>query len=110
MVRHDYTHALISLFKNYRRGSNALVRFCSGGEAGSHGKLPITKVPLSESVTGLPKPIYASSSDIVHETKVTTLENGLRVASEPKFGNFCTVGGEWIRLYSFSSVNIIENS
>ncbi|XP_045104172.1 mitochondrial-processing peptidase subunit alpha-like [Portunus trituberculatus] len=74
-----------------RRGSNAVVRFCSG-ESGSHGKAPITKVPLSEAVPWIPKAIYASPSDIVHETKVTTLENGLRVASEPKFGNFCTVG------------------
>ena len=96
-------------FFNYRRG---IVRFfCSGGEAGSGGKSAITKVPLSESVSWLPKPIYASASDIVHETKVTTLENGLRVASEPKFGNFCTVGGEWIRLFNnFSFVKINENS
>ncbi|KAG0714222.1 Mitochondrial-processing peptidase subunit alpha [Chionoecetes opilio] len=75
-----------------RSGSNAIVRFCSGGEAGSHAKPLITKVPLSEPVAWLPKPIYASSSGISNETKVTTLENGLRVASEPKFGNFCTVG------------------
>ncbi|KAK4337218.1 hypothetical protein RND71_043317 [Anisodus tanguticus] len=27
-----------------------------------------------------------------HETRVTTLSNGLKVASEPKFGQFCTVG------------------
>ena len=26
------------------------------------------------------------------ETRVTVLENGMRVASEPKFGQFCTVG------------------
>ena len=25
-------------------------------------------------------------------TQITTLSNGLRVASEPKFGQFCTVG------------------
>ncbi|XP_050707963.1 mitochondrial-processing peptidase subunit alpha-like isoform X2 [Eriocheir sinensis] len=75
-----------------RQGSNVLVRFCSGGEAGSQGKAPITKIPLSESVSWLPKPVYASPADIDHETRVTTLENGLRVASEPKFGNFCTVG------------------
>jgi processing peptidase subunit alpha len=26
------------------------------------------------------------------ETRITTLSNGLRVASEPRFGQFCTVG------------------
>lgn len=42
--------------------------------------------------TGLPKPIYASTKDEEHDTLVTTLSNGLRVASQKKFGQFCTVG------------------
>ena len=36
--------------------------------------------------------IYSKADKSLHETKVTTLSNGLRVASEPKFGQFCTVG------------------
>ncbi|KAK7077613.1 hypothetical protein SK128_025080 [Halocaridina rubra] len=67
------------------------VRLCSG-EAGVKNGVPITKISLGEPVPWLPKPIYASVSKTPNETQVTTLENGLRVASEPKFGNFCTVG------------------
>lgn len=39
-----------------------------------------------------PPLIYSKADKSLHETKVTTLSNGLRVASEPKFGQFCTVG------------------
>ncbi|XP_068213184.1 mitochondrial-processing peptidase subunit alpha [Palaemon carinicauda] len=67
------------------------VRLCSGNAAVKDG-FPITKISLSEPVSWLPRPVYASVSKAPHETQVTTLDNGLRVASEPKFGNFCTVG------------------
>lgn len=50
--------------------------------------------PLSDPLPGLPKPIFASADSGSHETKVTVLENGLRVASENRFGKFCTVGGK----------------
>lgn len=49
--------------------------------------------PLTEPVPGLPKPIYANVLKERNETQVTTLPNGLRVASEKRFGQFCTVGG-----------------
>jgi processing peptidase subunit alpha len=42
--------------------------------------------------SGFPTPIYPSVDRAAHETKVTQLSNGIRVASEPKFGQFCTVG------------------
>jgi len=47
---------------------------------------------LSVPLSGLPSPTYVSVSDRLTETKVTTLDNGVRVASEQKFGQFCTVG------------------
>ncbi|GFY39312.1 mitochondrial-processing peptidase subunit alpha [Trichonephila inaurata madagascariensis] len=50
------------------------------------------KVPLSEPLPSLPKPVFASSKNLNHETQVTTLANGLRVASQNKFGQSCTVG------------------
>lgn len=50
--------------------------------------------PLSEPLLDLPKPIYATVSKEEHNTKVTTLANGLKVASEKRFGQFCTVGGK----------------
>ena len=50
--------------------------------------------PLTHPLPGLPKPIFASVSTQDQDTHVTTLSNGLRVASQQKFGQFCTVGGE----------------
>lgn len=50
------------------------------------------QTPLSEPLPGLPKPIYATLKEEHHSTQVTTLPNGLRVASENRFGQFCTVG------------------
>ncbi|XP_060074706.1 mitochondrial-processing peptidase subunit alpha-like [Ylistrum balloti] len=52
----------------------------------------ISKVPLTERLPGLPQPKYATLDNQKQVTQVTTLENGLRVASENKFGHFCTVG------------------
>ena len=50
-------------------------------------------ISLSEPLPDLPKAIYIQKSDNVgSKTRVTTLDNGLRVASEPQFGQFCTVG------------------
>ena len=49
--------------------------------------------PLSDPYPGLPAPVYASLKEEYHTTQVTTLSNGLRVASENRFGQFCTVGG-----------------
>lgn len=48
--------------------------------------------PMNEAVSGLPKPIYASLREEHQTTQVTTLSNGLKVASENRFGEFCTIG------------------
>jgi len=53
----------------------------------------IHSIPLTESVPWIPAPQYATLPDHELETQVTVLDNGLRVASQPKFGHFCTVGG-----------------
>lgn len=53
----------------------------------------ICKVPLSEPLTGLPKvkyPIVTPSRDV--QTQVTVMDNGLRVASEKKLGQYCIAG------------------
>lgn len=49
--------------------------------------------PLSEPIPGLPTPIYSTAKEDNHTTEVTVLSNGLRVASENRFGQFCTIGG-----------------
>lgn len=53
----------------------------------------IAKISLSEAVPWIPHPVYSTASESDTLTQVTTLDNGIRVASEPKFGSFCTVGG-----------------
>lgn len=54
----------------------------------------VTKLPpLTQPIAGLPEVEYAKPLvEGGSATKVTTLSNGLRVASEPRFGQFCTVG------------------
>ncbi|XP_076455236.1 mitochondrial-processing peptidase subunit alpha-like [Babylonia areolata] len=63
-------------------------QFCSG----SAGEGDITSVSLSQPVSWIPAPKYAVPGDLSSDTHVTVLDNGLRVASENKFGQFCTVG------------------
>ncbi|CAF94414.1 unnamed protein product, partial [Tetraodon nigroviridis] len=68
-----------------RFGIAAYRRYSSGGG--------YPNVSLSTPLQGLPRPVFASvDGQEKHETKITTLENGLRVASQNKFGQFCTVG------------------
>lgn len=49
--------------------------------------------PLSEPLKDLPQVEYSKPSSAPRETRITTLDNGLRVASEGRFGQFCTIGG-----------------
>lgn len=51
--------------------------------------------PMNEPVQGLPTPIYATLENEYQATQVTTLSNGITVASENRFGEFCTVGGKF---------------
>lgn len=58
---------------------------------------PSTKIvtnlpPLTDPIQNLPEVEYARPLAESSLTQVTTLPNGLRVASEPRFGQFCTVG------------------
>lgn len=54
-------------------------------------------ISLSTPLPGIPKPVFASvDGHEQYETKITTLENGLKVASQNKFGQFCTVGGMYV--------------
>ncbi|XP_068105221.1 mitochondrial-processing peptidase subunit alpha [Hyperolius riggenbachi] len=68
-----------------RFGLPAYRRFSSGTSYPS--------IPLTSPLPGLPRPVYPLvDGQERFETKVTILENGLRVASQNKFGQFCTVG------------------
>uniref|UniRef100_A0A8D3ADM2 Mitochondrial-processing peptidase subunit alpha n=1 Tax=Scophthalmus maximus TaxID=52904 RepID=A0A8D3ADM2_SCOMX len=60
-------------------------------EYSSGGRYP--NISLSTPLQGIPKPVFASvDGQEKYETRITTLENGLKVASQNKFGQFCTVG------------------
>ncbi|XP_022229410.1 mitochondrial-processing peptidase subunit alpha [Drosophila obscura] len=48
--------------------------------------------PLTEPLPNMPEAVYAAPLAESAITKVTTLVNGLRIASEPRYGQFCTVG------------------
>ncbi|XP_012231557.1 mitochondrial-processing peptidase subunit alpha isoform X2 [Linepithema humile] len=48
--------------------------------------------PLTEPVPNLPKPIYSTAKEEHQITQITVLPNGLKVASENRFGQFCTIG------------------
>ncbi|XP_039269449.2 mitochondrial-processing peptidase subunit alpha-like [Styela clava] len=50
-----------------------------------------SKVPLSKPLGNAPNVVFAEG-DEESDTHVTTLSNGLKVASQTKFGTFCTVG------------------
>uniref|UniRef100_W5M702 Mitochondrial-processing peptidase subunit alpha n=1 Tax=Lepisosteus oculatus TaxID=7918 RepID=W5M702_LEPOC len=50
-------------------------------------------ISLSSPLPGVPKPVFATvDGQEKYETKITMLENGLKVASQNKFGQFCTIG------------------
>jgi len=49
--------------------------------------------PLTKPLPELPETKYATVKDEDRASEITVLPNGLRVASETRFGQFCTVGG-----------------
>ncbi len=51
-------------------------------------------ISLTESLPNFPQATYVKNEakESSGKTQITTLSNGLRVATEPKFGQFCTVG------------------
>ncbi|XP_014478164.1 PREDICTED: mitochondrial-processing peptidase subunit alpha isoform X1 [Dinoponera quadriceps] len=48
--------------------------------------------PLTEPIPNLPKAIYSTAKEEHQTTQITVLPNGLKVASENRFGQFCTIG------------------
>ena len=58
--------------------------------------------PLSQPLPNLPTPVYSTAKREDQETKITTLSNGLKVATEDYFGQFCTIGGKY-----FNNIKIV---
>lgn len=81
---------LKSAYKLLRKRS----RTCLPNRVCSSSSVP----PLNEPLPNLPDPPSGVVEHVQwtrdhHETHVTTLENGIKVASEESFGQFSTVGG-----------------
>lgn len=76
--------------------SKTVLRPYSSSEWDNLTQRPRNKVtdmpPMSQPVRGLPKAVYADYKEEDQQTKVSVLPNGIRVASENRFGEFCTVG------------------
>jgi hypothetical protein len=49
--------------------------------------------PLTKGLGGSNMPKYSVIDSKLYETHLTELKNGLKVASEKLYGDFCTVGG-----------------
>ena len=72
-----------------KHGSFSLLKcFCSAVNS------PPLNVPLEDrhDVVIKRKVVDGSSTS---EVKISTLSNGIKVASEDSFGQFCTIGGRW---------------
>uniref|UniRef100_A0A671M876 Mitochondrial-processing peptidase subunit alpha n=1 Tax=Sinocyclocheilus anshuiensis TaxID=1608454 RepID=A0A671M876_9TELE len=79
----------MSRLRGWSRAQRYGIAVCRQYSSGS----AYPNVSLSTPLPGIPKPVFASvDGHEKHETKITTLENGLKVASQNKFGQFCTVG------------------
>ncbi|CAG9110602.1 unnamed protein product [Plutella xylostella] len=83
---------LFSRLISMKNGLNTLKwrNFSSVTDKASGDVIPLP--PLSEPMPNLPDVLYQSSKAEEYVTEITTLSNGLRVASEKKFGQFCTAG------------------
>jgi len=60
----------------------------------NHKKTVTSFPPLTESIPNLPKAVYSTAKEEHQITHITVLPNGLKVASENRFGQFCTIGGK----------------
>ncbi|CAF0816674.1 unnamed protein product [Rotaria sordida] len=94
-VRIFYRQSSSNLFRRFRHTENSSKNDISRTTGlGRDSTFPIVyNFPaLSKSPSGLPPVKYAIPEANRYETNVTTLDNGLRVASEKLFGDFCTIG------------------
>uniref|UniRef100_A0A8C1VNA2 Mitochondrial-processing peptidase subunit alpha n=1 Tax=Cyprinus carpio TaxID=7962 RepID=A0A8C1VNA2_CYPCA len=81
--------AHMSRLRGWSRAQRYGIAVCRQYSSGS----AYPSVSLSTPLPGIPTPVFASvDGHEKYETKITTLENGLKVASQNKFGQFCTVG------------------
>lgn len=104
-MRHYHVFRLLTSFDSHRRSemcrnaANITHRYFSTKKPLSE-QIVTPYPPLSEPLKELPLVQYAQPTTGDRETRITTLPNGLRVASESRFGQFCTIGGTVCRTYA----------
>lgn len=88
-----------SLFKYYTTSTprQTVVDTGKASGGGSTINIPSNDIvtelpPLSDPLPNLPPVTYAVAKPEYNQTQVTTLPSGLKIASENRFGQFCTVG------------------
>lgn len=61
-------------------------------------RLSYPQEPLDQAIPGLVEgPAHTvAKKDFLSDCKITTLENGMRVASQEAYGQYSTVGGEGV--------------
>uniref|UniRef100_A0A0N5ARE3 Alpha-MPP n=1 Tax=Syphacia muris TaxID=451379 RepID=A0A0N5ARE3_9BILA len=53
----------------------------------------LNTMPLTKPIPGFSNVVYGSKADITpFDTTLTVLDNGLKVATEPNYGDYCTLG------------------
>ena len=88
-----------------QQGPRRLNNFYSSESRGVPLNEPLPDVGVKPRVSLSPP----ASGGGVYETRITTLENGVKVASEESFGQFSTVGGVWRELASSLQAASIEH-
>jgi processing peptidase subunit alpha len=68
-------------------------RTFSSNHGNNSSSSDVPNISLTQPLPGLPLAKFTSATNHRAETQVTVLENGMKVATENKFGQFCTVGG-----------------
>ena len=67
-------------------------RTFSSNHGNNSSSSDVPNISLTQPLPGLPPAKFTSATNHRVETQVTVLENGMKVATENKFGQFCTVG------------------
>lgn len=98
LVKLPQSSLIVAVNKSVTQRSPCLLqRCCFSSENGSKSNITRNSIvtpfpPLNEPIPNLPEAVYATVKEEQHTTKITVLPNGLKVASENRFGQFCTIG------------------
>lgn len=100
IIQHIFNAKFFSCYSSKQQWKNFSSQSQSSASKGGFvSKNSFTQPSLTQPLPGVPTPIFSTLREEYETTKVTTLSNGLRVASENRFGQFCTVGGKLLNFF-----------